>query len=493
MADHGTAHDVEKPAPDLEQVEEHDIKKPFSYDTDPRINAFTLKEQRKIYRRIDLRLVLTLGCMYMISLLDRTNLGAASVAGMQTDLNMNAHNNAYTIVSLVFFFTYAIGQPPATVLIRKIGPRIFLSFIVFAWGVVMIGFGFVHSWQVMAVLRVILGVFEAGFYPGCVYLLSTWYPRYELQKRNAGFYLIGSMASGFGGILAYGIQQMDGLSGLDGWRWIFILEGALTCVLAFVAYLLIVDFPENSPKSWSFLSQKEADLVVARIDHDRNDVETVPFHLGSYLRHGLDSKVWGFAWLYMLTTTNTYAIAYFLPIILQGGLGFDVARAQCLVAPPYVAAAVVMVIQGYYGDKWHIRGPIIVFNCCIGMIGLGLLGYVKPSGVRYFGVFLATIACNANCPVLLTYQSNNIRGQWKRAFTSATLIGGGAIGGIIGTTVFRPADKPGYKPGILACMIANALMIVIVGMLSFKFYRANKRVDRGGKQIEGYPGFKYTF
>ncbi len=127
------------------------------------------------------------------------------------------------------------------------------------------------------------------------------------------------------------------------------------------------------------------------------------------------------------------------------------------------------------------------------MIGLGLLGYVKPSGVRYFGVFLATIACNANCPVLLTYQSNNIRGQWKRAFTSATLIGGGAIGGIIGTTVFRPADKPGYKPGILACMIANALMIVIVGMLSFKFYRANKRVDRGGKQIEGYPGFKYTF
>ncbi len=81
MADHGTAHDVEKPAPDLEQVEEHDIKKPFSYDTDPRINAFTLKEQRKIYRRIDLRLVLTLGCMYMISLLDRTNLGAASVAG----------------------------------------------------------------------------------------------------------------------------------------------------------------------------------------------------------------------------------------------------------------------------------------------------------------------------------------------------------------------------------------------------------------------------
>lgn len=490
MAENTVSHDVEKPPADLEQEE---FKKEFTYDTDPRINAFTIQEQKKIYRRIDLRLVVTLGCMYMISLLDRTNLGAASVAGMQKELKMNSINNAYTIVSLVFFFPYAICQPPATVAIRKIGPRLFLAFIVFGWGVVMIGFGFVHSWQVMAGLRVILGIFEAGFYPGCVYLLSTWYPRYELQKRNAGFYLIGSMASAFGGILAYGLMQLNGRAHLSGWRWIFIIEGVLTCVLAFLAYLLIVDFPENSPKSWRFLSQKEADLVVARIDHDRNDVETTPFHLGSYLRNGLDSKVWGFSWLYMLTTTNTYAIAYFLPIILQGGLGFDVASAQCLVAPPYVASAIVMIIQGYLGDKLRLRGPIIIFNCALGILGLGLLGYVKQSGVRYFGVFLATIACNANCPVLLTYQSNNIRGQWKRAFTSATLIGGGAIGGIIGTSVFRPVDSPSYRPGILACLIANVLMIIIVLLLSLKFYRANKRVDAGGKQIEGYPGFKYTF
>jgi len=79
----------------------------------------------------------------------------------------------------------------------------------------------------MAGLRVILGIFEAGFYPGCVYLLSTWYPRYELQKRNAGFYLIGSMASAFGGILAYGIMQLNGRAGLSGWRWIFIVSRTL--------------------------------------------------------------------------------------------------------------------------------------------------------------------------------------------------------------------------------------------------------------------------
>ena len=86
-----------------------------------------------------------------------------------------------------------------------------------------------------------------------------------------------------------------------------------------------------------------------------------------------------------------------------------------------------------------------------------------------------------------------MRGQWKRAFTSATLIGGGAIGGIIGTSVFRAKDAPGYRPGMLACLLANALIIVIVGILSLKFWKANKRANAGGKIIAGQPGFLYTY
>jgi len=425
--------------------------------------------------------------------MDRTNLGAAAIAGMTAHLGMNAKNNAYTIVSVVFFIPYMLFQPPATVLIREIGPRRFLAGIVFLWGAVMIGFGFCPTWQVMAVLRVLLGILEAGFYPGCVYLLSTWYPRYELQKRNAVFYLIGSMASAFAGILAYGLMQLDGTANLSGWRWIFLIEGIITCVVGLLSYIMIVDFPELSPKSWKFLNQKEADFIVALIEHDRNDIQKEPFSLGNYLRNGLDINVWLFSALYMFTTTNSYAIAYFLPTILRDGMHFDIARAQCLVAPPYVAAAIVMVTQSYYSDKWHLRSPIIVGNCALGILGLGLLGYTSQNAVRYFGVFLATIACNANCPALLTYSANNCRGQWKRAFTSATLIGGGAIGGIIGTSVFRAKDAPGYRPGILTCLLANALMIVIIGILSLRFSRANKRARTEGKANEGLVGFMYTY
>ncbi|KAL4966538.1 major facilitator superfamily domain-containing protein [Aspergillus stella-maris] len=468
-----------------------EVEKP-SVHHEEALSAFSPQDHKRLIRRIDLRLVVTLGCLYCISLLDRTNLGAASVAGMQPDLNMNASNNGYSITSLVFFITYTVFQIPATVIIRKIGPRIFLSSIVFFWGAVMIGFGFVPSWPAMAGLRVILGALEAGFYPGCVYLLSTWYTRYELQKRNAAFYLIGSTASGFGGILAYGLMQMDGLGGQDGWRWIFIIEGILTCVLGFGSYLILVDFPEKSPKSWNFLNESEAAYIVSTIENDRSDVYAEEFSLKVYLRNGRDSKVWIYAVMYMLTTSNSYSIAYFLPIILQESMGFSVVKAQCLVAPPYVAAAIVMFTQGVVADKWRIRGPIVAINAAMGLLGLGLLGYVDSPAPRYFGVFLATIAGNANCPALVSWQSNNIRGQWKRALTSATLIGGGSIGGILGTTVFRAQDAPDYIPGLLTTMLANAIIIVLVGALTLKFHRANKRVDAGGKAIEGLTGFKYT-
>lgn len=131
---------------------------------DERINQFTPQEQSKIIRRIDRRLVLTLGFLYCVSLMDRTNLGIASVAGMAYDLKFK--DERYNIIVLLFFITYVLLQPPATVILRKIGPRLFLPTITVLWGVTMICFGFVKNWTDMLGLRLVLGIFEAGFFPG---------------------------------------------------------------------------------------------------------------------------------------------------------------------------------------------------------------------------------------------------------------------------------------------------------------------------------------
>ncbi|WPH04103.1 retrograde regulation protein 2 [Acrodontium crateriforme] len=503
----------------LERVTSDDTSD-LSRENDARINAFTTEEQKKIIRRVDLRLVLTLGFLYCVSLMDRTNLGIAVVAGMGVDLVLIG--SRYSIITCIFFVTYVLLQPPATVILRKVGPRVFLPSITVLWGITMICFGFTKKWYDMVPLRLVLGIFEAGFFPGCAYLLSCWYPRYDLQKRNAVFYLIGSMSSAFSGILAYGFWHMNGLGnlgsaygqhygptkakphapsgilpGIAGWRWIFIMQGLITVVVGIIGALLIADFPEKAAtKSKSlaipFLTEKEAAFIVARIEKDRHDAIPEKFDLGTYMRCAADLKVWGFAALFGLTTTCTYAIAYFLPIILYDGMGFSLAAAECLIAPPYVAAAIWMYTCAVLGDKYHLRGPFIIFNACLGLVGLPLLGFAENNAVRYFGVFLATTSCNSNVPCILTYQANNIRGQWKRALTSATLVGAGGIGGIIGSTVFREQDKPAYRPGMYATIIASGLIILITCLLELKFWRANKRAASGGKIIEGLEGFRYT-
>jgi MFS family permease len=123
----------------------------------------------------------------------------------------------YSVVTVVFFATYIVFQPPATIIVRKLGPRNFLSIIVIAWGAVMIGMGFVKNFESLAALRVVLGILEAGFFPSCVYLLSTWYTRFDVGKRYSCFYILGSLASACAGILAYGLMQLNGRQGLTGY------------------------------------------------------------------------------------------------------------------------------------------------------------------------------------------------------------------------------------------------------------------------------------
>jgi MFS family permease len=126
---------------------------------------------------------------------------------------------------------------------------------------------------------------------------------------------------------------MDGVGGKAGWRWIFIMEGIITIIMGLPAYAILVDFPEEAPKSWRFINEEDAQLVVARINADRRDVITPPFNLKHYLSHAKDWKIWFFAINFCMTSVVNYAVAYFLPIVLRNELGFSVAAAQCLNAP----------------------------------------------------------------------------------------------------------------------------------------------------------------
>ncbi|KAL8988717.1 MAG: hypothetical protein Q9177_002254 [Variospora cf. flavescens] len=468
---------------------------------DPILDRYTDAEIKRIVRRIDIRLIPLCGLMYCVSLLDRTNLSNAAIAGydsMTTELNLRTRNpDRYSVITLVFFITYVIAQPPTTILTRFFGPRIWLATITLAWGVTMIGFGFVKDWTALVGLRALLGVLESGFFPGVVYLLSTWYRRYrvdEVGKRYSVFYLVGSLAAAFGGILAFGLMQMDGLQGYRGWRWIFIVEGCLTCLVAFLGYIFLISFPDNQKsRSIRFLSEEERLFIIARVNQDRGDADLEKFSFKKWLGGGADWKIWAYGLCFGCATTVSYALAYFLPIILNLELGYDTGTAQCLVAPPYAFAAIIMILTGWYGDKYRQRGLCVVFNAMLCIIGLAVMGWAySDTRARYFGVFLATAGANANVPSVLTYQANNIRGQWKRAFCSATLVGMGALGGIVGSTVFRSEDSPTYVPGLSVAMGSQVLILLTVAALTLTFKANNKKADRGEKVLEDSPSFRYT-
>jgi predicted MFS family arabinose efflux permease len=237
-------------------------------------------------------------------------------------------------------------------------------------------------------------------------------------------------------------MQMAGLANLSGWRWIFIIEGIITVLLGVAGYWLLVDFPDSKRQTWKFVGDRERAWICARVNADRGDVRPQPFSMAAYLRVGADWKVWAYALLFFNTTTITYALAYFLPMILTGNMGFSVGAAQCLVAPPYAFAGIVMFATSWVGDKYHLRGPIVVFNMLLCIIGIPIMGFHSNAGVRYFGVFLVTAGANSNVPGAMSYQANNIRGQWKRAFCSATFVSFGGIGGIAGSLVFRWVALP---------------------------------------------------
>ncbi|KAG2416571.1 hypothetical protein HFD88_007786 [Aspergillus terreus] len=472
----------------LENIEDVNQRALSNVDYD---EEYTYAEQRKIIHRIDRRLVTITGLAYCVSLMDRTNLSMAAVAGMTKELHLEV-GTRYSLIVLMFFVPYVIFQPPMTIITRKLGPTLFLGTIVISWGAILVGMGFTKDWKQMLACRVLLGLLEAGYFPGCVYLLSSWYTRFDVQKRFSVFYLIGCVASALAGILAFGLMQMHGIEGLGGWRWIFIMEGVITGIIGILTIVFLVDFPDRAHKSWWFLSEKEAHFVVRRINRDRSDGDEEPFSLKKFLSPCLDPKIWAFAMIFFSSTTVTYAIAYFLPIILQMGMGFSVGASQCLVAPPFAFAGIVMFAGAWVGDRYHIRGPIVVFNSLLCILGLPLMGFAKGNAARYVGVFFAVAGANANIPSVMAYQANNIRGQWTRALSSATLVGFGGIGGIVSSLVFRSQDAPNYRPGMWTTIACNILILIIVASLSLWFRICNKQADRGTRIIEGIADFRYT-
>ena len=449
-------------------------------------------DERQLRLKIDLRLCSLAGLLCSLNLIDSGILSSAAVTSMLSDLDLTG--NRYSVSIWIFTVSSIICQLPATILVRIIGPRIFFGTSVFCFGLITLCTAFVRNWKEMIALRVLLGISMSGIYPGLTYLISTWYTRREQQLRFAFLQAVEVCIVATGSIINFGLNQLDGHGSLKGWQYMYLVQGAITCMIGIVTYFWMVDFPENSQSTVWFLSPSETALAVKRIDRDRHDAsKPEPFSISQITIHFLDPKLYCFCVLFFLLNLVSTALSYFLPIILQGGMGFSSNQAILLSAPPYYFAAIPVLLSSFVGDHFRLRGPVICFNALCLIIGIAMLGFPSQVTARYIGVYLATGAYVSNWAALNAYQANNITGQWKRATVAAAVTACNGAGGIAGSYLFKQAEAPRYMTAIWTSIGSHILMIVVVVCCSTAFWMANRRQRRGKGRIEGVEGFRYTY
>lgn len=421
----------------------------------------SIVDEKKLMWKVDLHVIPWLTILYLFSFLDRGSIGNAKLYNMDADLGLS--DKQYLICLSMFFFPYALFEPASNVLMRRLKPSVWLSSMMFLWGIVMTLHGIVKNYHGLLALRLLLGLTEAGLYPGVVYYISSWYKRSETGFRVAVFFSSATVAGAFSGLLAAGIAKMDRVGGRPGWAWIFILEGLATVLLSIASFWMVQDFPDNA----KFLTEIERVYVIRRLQADSKYSASGEAFKRSYIWQSLkDWKTYVAMGLYMGFDGPLYAFSLFLPTIINQ-LGFGATRANLLSVPVYVWGCIMTCIIGYIGDRTGRRFHINVILFSVGLVAYIILLTSKTAALSYFAVYLAISAIYPIIPNSVAWVANNVEGTYKRSVTLGMAIGFGNINGAVTANIYRAEDRPWFRLGH-----GIVLMYIGIGLLSTIIFAA---------------------
>ncbi|KAF2024205.1 MFS general substrate transporter [Setomelanomma holmii] len=431
VKDDGRRSSMEKATHEESEVydEERGPEKRTQYLAQDEILPEQARLEAKVLRKVDIRLIPILGLLYSVAGVYRVNLSNARM--------------------------------PTTLLLRPIGPKNLLNGLAISWGSVMLGMGWVNDWHLVVVCRMLIGILEAGFLPCCMFLLSSWYQRFEIQQRMSCWYLINLLVSAFGNILAWAIVKLHGAHKIAGWRWIFIVEGAAAIGIAIIGYFLVIGFPDTmlaSNKLQGF-TQRELEIV--------------------------------YGFMFLTCSAPIYAFAYFIQIIL-GTILDSTALVFLLCAPAYLVSIFWTVGCACLADGTHLRMPWMLTNAAITFAGLLITAYSTNSGARYFGVFLGVSGCNANLTSIIAFQSNNVRNNSRRSVANGVQFIFAAISGIYASTTFMQKEYTTYRTGVWCVVATQFLLIILCDVMFLHFRRKNRAADEQGEYIQEEESFRYT-
>ncbi|KAH7027860.1 major facilitator superfamily transporter [Microdochium trichocladiopsis] len=416
---------------------------------------------RKLMWKVDLWLIPWLSLLYLLSFLDRTNIGNARLAGMENDLHM--FGTDYNLSLTIFFISYALFEPLTNTLLKRLTPRIFFTGIIVAWGIIMTLMGLCHNFAGLLAARFFLGIAEAGLFPGVNYYLSCWYKGSELGARSAIFFSAAALAGSFGGLLAAAISKMDKIGGVAGWQWIFIIEGLATVFVGLFCWWMVFDWPETA----RFLSEDDKIRLQRRIIQDRQGHAATDFDK-KYIYEALkDWKTYGYMVIYMGCLCPLYAFSLFLPTIIAA-IGYSGTTAQLLTVPPYAVAALATVTVGFIADRTRWRGYCNIAVVLVGIVGFSMLLGSGDPHVQYAGTFLGAFGIYPTISNSLSWASNNIEGSLKRAVAIGMIVGWGNLNGVVSSNIYISTQKPRYLTGH-GVVLAYQVLFLLGGTIFMHF------------------------
>ena len=359
-------------------------------------------------RKVRWRLIPFLFLLYIVAYLDRVNVGFAAI-DMNRDLNFSAA--VYGLGSGIFFLSYTLLEVPSNLMLARVGARLWIARIMFTWGALSTAMIFVDSPASFYVIRFLLGAAEAGFFPGVILYLTQWFPQRERARAVGLFMTATAMAGVIGAPLSSALLRMDGVGGLHGWQWLFIIEGLPAILLVPVVLVYMTERPEQA----RWLRADERDWLVREMAAEHAEGGTAIVTLGAALG---TLRLWVISLPYFCIVIAFYGIAFWLPQLVQSMSSLSSATIVLLTAIPYVSATIGLVVVGSRSDRtrerrWHVAG-----SCLIGAAG-----------------FVLTVLAPATPAVALTTISIAAFGIWGTlgpfwAIPTALLRGTAAAGGI---------------------------------------------------------------
>ncbi|PQE30231.1 major facilitator superfamily transporter protein [Rutstroemia sp. NJR-2017a WRK4] len=426
----------------------------------------------KLLAKLDLAFTPVIMLVYLSCFLDRSNIGNVKVAGMLTDIH--ATNQQFSTAVSIFYATYVTFETPAAVLMKKVTPRVILSTLCAVWSLTTIFTGFVHNIGGLYATRLILGCCEAGLFPCLNLYLTMVYRREEQAKRVGYLFSCAALSGAFGGLLAYGILQMDGVSGVAGWRWVYIIEGIFSVVVAVVVWF---GLPTDPGQAW-FLNAEEKEMMRLRAIQRQKYMGSEKFSWEEFRIELKDPKLYMSAAIQFMQDCLLYGFSTFLPSILKA-MNYDTLQANYLTIPVYMWGAISFLFLAWISDRISLRGPILFFANIFGIIGYILLLTVKNEGVKFFATFLCAIAVYTGPGLNITWLNVNVAPHYRRATAIGIQQSIANTAGIVAGQIYRTAPYVLGNSFSLGALCLSQILIVAKVFYVKQQNRMKERIESG--------------